>query len=71
MEVWIKFTCSCGAVNWCSNGDPSDQTVSDVGGIRCWKCRCIRYFNDDADVDDDVDEDELYGCIEDGKRKPA
>lgn len=54
LEQWFSDHCAkCKSRNFINNGDPNDQTVMDVEGIRCWNCgHCWRLDpdNDDASV---------------------
>lgn len=40
MEVYYSDTCpKCGKKNFTAYGDPSDLTVPDIEGLRCWNCK--------------------------------
>ena len=65
VESWIRCWCpKCNADNWINNGDPSDQTVSDVEAIRCHSCGHEAMLDQDWTEDETILED-VY--IEDGE----
>ena len=57
-EQWWRSHCQkCKQANWINNGDPSDQTVADVEGIRCWNCGHCWRLADELDYADEIDEE--------------
>ena len=72
LEQWFSDHCAkCKSRNFINNGDPSDQTVMDVEGIRCWNCgHCWKLGPDDdfglqlSDTEPDEEADDPY--YEDG-----
>lgn len=39
MSSWIQEPCTCGAINWLFDGDPSDETRPDIEGFLCHRCK--------------------------------
>lgn len=56
VQIWFQDNCpECRSSNWINDGDPSDLTAMDVGGIKCWKCgHCWKLdeFSEASDEDD-------------------
>jgi len=66
-EQWWCSSCpKCKEKNWINNGDPSDLTVMDVEGIRCWSCQHCWRLSEELDYADEMeDNDDPY--FEDGR----
>jgi hypothetical protein len=62
LEQWFSDYCAkCKSRNFINNGDPSDQTVMDVEGIRCWNCgHCWRLEEVDEIDQDNINDDPYY-----------
>lgn len=61
VDMYYRVACPhCKNVNWVDNGDPSDQTIDDIGGFECWNCHSRNDFEDNWD--------ESYVFYEIGKR---
>ena len=62
-ETWVKENCPrCSTPNWVCLGNLNDQTVPDIEGIRCWKCKTDYFLMNEEDLSD--------GLIEDGEFSP-
>lgn len=69
LEMWYSDRCGkCQARNFIRNGDPANQTVDDVGGIKCWQCgHCWRIGGSEEEIKELDSPDEDDSCYNDGR----
>lgn len=64
IETFCKIICpNCGKICWICLGDMQDQTVPDIDGFSCWKCKKVFSLDKYDEITDN-------SFIEKSKRKP-